>query len=109
MVVGDLEPGDPPKILLRDAFSLESAEAKLAARLRLEFLEEEATDDRLQALAGVLRDHPGDCAIELLLRVPGESETTIALPESSAVDASEECMRALNSLFGRRVAELDLS
>ncbi len=109
VVVGDLEPGDPPKILLRDAFTLESAEAKLAARLRLELLEEEATDDRLRAIAGVLQAHPGDCAIELLLRVPGESETTIALPESSAVDASEDCMRALNSLFGRSVAELDLS
>ncbi len=109
VALGDLEPGDPPKILVRDAFSLETAEAKLAARLRLELLEVEATDDRLKAVASVLRDHPGDCAIELLLRVPGESETTIALPESSAVDASEGCLRALNSLFGRPVAELDLS
>ena len=109
MVLGDLEPGEPPKILLRDAFSVDDAETKLAARLQIELLESELSDDRLRALLGIVKAHRGDCAVRVLLREPGVCETEIALPETAAVDASDTCLRELNTLFGRQVAELDLS
>jgi len=106
LVTGKLEAGDPPKILARDAFTLEDAEERLATRVRVELLESEAGEDRMQALAQLLRRHPGDCAIQLVLRVPGQSETWIALPEDLSIDASDVCLQAVNSLFGHPVAEL---
>jgi len=108
LVTGTLESGDPPRLLVRDAFLVDEAEERLATRLRVELLESEASEDRVTALAALLREHPGDCAIQLVLRVPGQSETWIALPEALAVDATDACVGAINSLFGRSVAELEL-
>jgi DNA polymerase-3 subunit alpha len=105
LIVGKLEAGDPPKILVRDAVPLEEAEQRLAGRVRVEVVAAEATHDRLLALRRTLGAHPGDCPVLLHLRIPGESETVIALPESWSVDPSESLVRDLDALFGRRVAE----
>jgi DNA polymerase-3 subunit alpha len=106
LVSGKLEAGDPPKVLVRDAVTLEEAEQRFANRLRIEVVAEEATGDRLVALRRTLGGHPGVCPVLLHLRIPGESETVIALPESWAVDPTEALLRALDGLFGRRVAEV---
>jgi hypothetical protein len=44
----------------------------------------------------------------LHLLIPGESETVMALSVGSGVDPSDELTMAVNSLFGRPVAEVDL-
>jgi DNA polymerase-3 subunit alpha len=105
LVSGKLEAGDPPKILVRDAVVLQEAEQRLAARVRIEVLAGEATRDRLLALRRALGQSPGDCPVVLHLRIPGESETVIALPESWRVDPNASLLRELDALFGRRVAE----
>lgn len=81
LVSGTLESVDPPKLLVRDVFELASAEERLAARVHIRVLASEATRDRLQALGGVLKDHGGDCGVQLHLMIPGESETVMALPD----------------------------
>jgi DNA polymerase-3 subunit alpha len=105
VLTGKLEGGDPPKILVREAILLEEAEKKLASRLRLDVLESEASRDRLLALRSTFRAHPGDCPVLLQLRIPGESETLIALPDATAVAPSDALVEAVNALFGRPVAE----
>jgi hypothetical protein len=66
----------------------------------------DASRDRLLALRRALGEHRGDCPVVLVVRIPGESETEIALPGSWAVDPSDGLMRQLDQLFGRRVAEM---
>jgi len=105
LVTGKLEAGEPPKILVRDAVPLEQAEKSLASRLHVAVVAAEATRDRLLALRRALGEHRGDCPVLLHVRLPGESETVIALPESWAVEPSEALLEELAGLFGRRVAE----
>jgi DNA polymerase-3 subunit alpha len=106
VITGKLENGDPPKVLVRDALKLEDAEQKLATRLRIDVLETEASRDRLTALRRSFASHPGDCPVLLHLRIPGETETVIALPDACAVTPSDALLAELNALFGRRAAEL---
>ena len=106
VITGKLEGGDPPKVLVRDAMRLEDAEQKLASRFRVDVLETEASRDRLTALRRSFASHPGDCPVLLHLRIPGESETVIALPDACAVTPSDALLAEVNALFGRRAAEL---
>lgn len=106
LVSGKLEAGDPPKLLVDDAVTIEEAEVRFAKRLRLEVVAAEASRDRLLALRQALGQHPGDCPVLLSVRIPGESETVIALPDAWAVDPGDGLLRALDQLFGRRVAEV---
>jgi DNA polymerase-3 subunit alpha len=106
LVTGQLEEGDPPKLLVREVLELERAEERLATRLRLRVLAEEATRDRLVALREVLAQHPGDCEVVLQLVIPGESETLLALPALGGVRAGPRLLADLCGLFGREVAEL---
>jgi DNA polymerase-3 subunit alpha len=109
LVSGDLEGGDTPKILVRDAVGLEEAEEKLAARLEVRVRAEEATRDRLLALRSVLAKYPGDCAVSLHLLIPGSSETVLALAQpQGGVQPSEDLLRDIDALFGRPVSELVL-
>jgi DNA polymerase-3 subunit alpha len=106
LVSGKLEAGDPPKLLVRDAVTIEEAEGRFANRLRIEVVAAEASRDRLVALRQTLGQHPGDCPVLLTVRIPGESETVIALPDAWAVEPGDALLRALDQLFGRRVAEV---
>ncbi len=106
LVTGTLEGGDPPRILVREVLELERAEERLSRELRVRVLADEATRDRLEALRAVLSGRPGDCAVALHLVIPGESETVLALSALPGVRANGELCRAVDGLFGRRVAEI---
>ncbi len=108
LVSGTMETLDPPKILVRDAFELEDAESNLAAQVRIRVEAAEATRDRMLALRRLLEAHSGDCAALLHLLIPGESETIMSLAGGRGVDPSDELVLAVNGLFGRPVAEVDL-
>jgi DNA polymerase-3 subunit alpha len=106
LVLGTLEEGEPPKILVRDATELEAAEEKLASTLRLRVAAADLTRDRLLGLRRVLDSHPGDCAVLLHLLIPGESETVMTLPDGRGVRPHPELQRDIDGLFGRSVVEL---
>jgi DNA polymerase-3 subunit alpha len=106
LVTGQLDEGDPPKVLVREVLELERAEERLTTQLRLRVPAEEATRDRLLALRGVLSQHPGECEVVLHLVIPGESETLLALPSLGGVRAGPKLLEELAGLFGRDVAEL---
>ncbi|HEX2483785.1 MAG TPA: DNA polymerase III subunit alpha [Myxococcota bacterium] len=102
---GTLEGGDPPKLLVRDAFRLPEAAQKLSAQVRVRILDRDATRDRLLALRRVLDAHRGDCGLLLHLVIPGESETVVALPSGRGVEPSDGLLREIDTLFGRAVAD----
>ena len=108
VVSGTLESADPAKILVRDIFELGAAEERMAAEVHIRVRSEEASRDRLLALATVLSQHAGDCAVRLHLMIPGESETIMALPSGRGVEPSERLVREVDALFGRPVTEVTL-
>jgi DNA polymerase-3 subunit alpha len=105
LVAGSLEGGEPPKLLVRDAFKLAEAAERLSAQVRIRVFHHEASRDRLLALRRVLEAHKGDCSVFLHLVIPGESETVLGLPDSRGVEPSEGLLRAVDGLFGRPVAD----
>ncbi len=108
LVTGTLEAGETPKLLVRDVVTLRDAEEKLASRLRLRMRASEATRDRLTALRRVLEAYPGDCSVNVILTIEGESETVLALGEPAGVRPVPDLLRDVDALFGRPVTELSL-
>ena len=107
IVAGNLEPGEPPKILVRMLLDLAHAEEKLATQLKVQITAKEATRDRLTALKEMLGRHPGSCEVVLQIVIPDESETWIALPGLEVLP-SEPLRNELNGMFGRCVTEVEL-
>jgi len=106
LVSGTLEAGDTPKLLVRDAMELASAEERLSTELHLRVVAGELSRDRLEAMKNVLAANKGDCSVVLHMTIPGESETLLALSDARGVRPTEELMAALDGLFGRPVTEL---
>ena len=106
LVSGDLEAGDPPKVLVREVLELSRAEEKLARQLQVRIASQEATSDRLSALRQRLEKSPGDCAVVVHLVIPDQSETVLALTSLRGVRADPDLIRDVDSLFGRAVTEV---
>jgi DNA polymerase-3 subunit alpha len=108
VVTGTLEADDTPKILVRQVFELDRAEEKLATRLHVTILADEATPDRLRALRDLLLKSRGECSVVVRVVIPGESETLLSLGDVSGVRASAALLAELDGLFGKRVTELTI-
>ena len=96
--------GEPEVLELREAADPLPA----AGEVRIRVAASEATRDRMLALRRLLEGHAGDCAVLLHLLISGESETIISVAGGRGVDPSDELVLAVNGLFGRPVAEVDL-
>ena len=108
IVIGTLEAGEAPKLLVRDALELAQAEERLCTALHVRVMAGELSRDRLVALRDVLAAHKGDCSVVLHMTIPGESETLLAVPEARAVSPTDALLAAVDGLFGRPVTELAL-
>jgi DNA polymerase-3 subunit alpha len=106
LVAGTLEPGDTPKILVREVIALDRAEECLSSQLRVRLVADEATRDRLTALRGVLERQPGDCGVALHVVIPGQSETVLRLAAPCGVRPDAALCRDVDALFGRGVTEI---
>jgi DNA polymerase-3 subunit alpha len=107
VVSGGLEAGDTPKILVREVVALDRAEERFSSRLRVRVLADEATRDRLTALRSVLERNRGECAVELSVVIPGQSETIVSLSGVGGVRPGERLRQEVEALFGRCVTELE--
>ena len=105
LVTGNLEAGEPPKLLVRDLMPLADAESKLVTALRVRLKEEDLSHDRLVAMRGMLDSHAGDCSVFVHITIPGDSETVLAVGGIRGVDPSDGLRRQIDGLFGRAVAE----
>jgi len=107
VVAGKLENSDPPRILASRVADLERAEERFApaAELHITLQAAEAGREQLLALRGLLRRHKGGSPVLLHMRVPGESETLLAL-DGCPVRPSGDLQAAIEAMFGRPVAAL---
>jgi DNA polymerase-3 subunit alpha len=107
VVSGELEAGETPKILVREVVALDRAEERFSSRLCLRVPADEATRDRLTALRGLLERNRGECAVELRVVVPGQSETIVSLPGTLGIRPDERLRQEVDALFGHCVTELE--
>ncbi len=108
LVLGTLEGGDAPKILVREVLRLTDALERLSAQVRVRVLEPDVSRDTMVALRRVLAQYPGDCSVYLHIMIPGESETILSVGGVRGVQPSDELRREVDALFGRPVAECSL-
>ena len=108
LISGNLEAGDPPKVLVREIMRLDEGEQRLTTYLRVRVTEPEVNRDRMAALHSVLSTHPGECPVFVHITIPGESETILSVGELRGVDPSESLQRDVDALFGRKVTERTL-
>ena len=108
LISGDLEAGDPPKVLVREIMRLDEGEKRLTTYLRVRVTEPEVNRDRMAALRNVLCTHPGECPVFIHITIPGESETILSVGELQGVDPNESLQRDVDALFGRPVTERTL-
>jgi len=106
LVSGTLEPGDTPKILVREVIALDRAEEQLSTEFRIRLQVEEASRDRLMAMRAILERQSGDCAVVLHLVIAGESETVLSLSSVAGVRPNRALCHEVDALFGRGVAEI---
>jgi len=106
VIAGNLEPGDTPKILVREVIALDRAEERLSSQLCVRLVADEATPDRMTALRSVLERQPGDCGVALHVVIPGESETVLRLSNPAGVRPDATLCRDVDALFGRGVTEI---
>ncbi|MDG2335793.1 MAG: DNA polymerase III subunit alpha [Myxococcota bacterium] len=108
LVSGNLEEGEPPKILVREIMRLDEGHQRLTTYLRIRLYAKEATTDSMEALRNVLSAYPGDCEVFVHLTIPGESETIVSVGGLRGADASDALQEDIDALFGRHVAERGL-
>jgi DNA polymerase-3 subunit alpha len=108
LVSGNLEDGDPPKILVREVIRLDEAADKLTAQLHVRISEPEVDADRMIALRKVLCAHPGDCPVLVHLTIPGEAVTVLSVGGLRGVEPTDTLRRDIDALFGRPVTERSL-
>jgi DNA polymerase III subunit alpha len=89
-----------------DARPLTSVRAERSSLVDIRLNADRLTEDGLDALHRLLRQHPGPCRTRLRLEIPQRSETVLDLGEDYKVAASEEFLARLEQLFGERVAVL---
>ncbi len=89
-----------------DAKLLVSVRSERSSQIDIRLNADRLTDEALDQLHRLLRQHPGPCRTLLRLHIPKRSETVLDLGEEFKVAASEELLARLEQLFGERVAYL---
>ena len=64
------------------------------------------SEDQIQALEKVLRNHAGACRTMLRMEIPKRSETVLDLGDDYKVAATDDLLARIEQIFGARVAVL---
>jgi DNA polymerase-3 subunit alpha len=74
-------------------------------RLELRVRADLVTEDRLQRLSGLAREHAGGTPLAVSIVLPGQAEALIG-NTGLKVDVSDALIAAVDRLFGEKVVEL---
>ena len=92
--------GIKPQIIADEIVPLVEARRRIARTVDLRVHTDRFDPDAMPKLKRTLERFPGNCQPVLRLVRPGESETTIDLPEHLRVDPSDGFLREMESLLG---------
>jgi len=98
------------KLMVNTVVSLGHALSQRTSGVTLRFSEATLREDavarrRLDELKRALKEHPGRCPMNAVVKTPDGSEVTVRLPRFR-VDPSEALLAKIERIFGEKVAEL---
>jgi DNA polymerase-3 subunit alpha len=97
---------DTLRIVAQEVYPLAEAPRLFTARVGLLVRVDDGVFERLGALHGLLRGHPGKTPVALALVYPSRRRVVVELPPSLAVDPSDEFVSAAGNLLGRQAVRL---
>ncbi len=101
LVVGEVATGeDKPKIFPTEIFRLEEAPRRLTKQVQLRIPSTIVTQERLEAVRGILETHGGRLPFFLCVRMPSGATVFIEPSDRYTVAASAELESALESICG---------
>jgi DNA polymerase-3 subunit alpha len=92
------------ELVVEEAAAIGDAWQRFARELHVRVPAEEASPERLHELRGILDLAPGVVPVSLAFELPGGTAAELELPRHR-VTVSEELIRQVDRLFGRRAAE----
>lgn len=96
-----------PELIADEIVPLSEVRAQRASRVSLRLEAEHVSEERLQRVLALLRQHPGDLPVEVQVTLPGKTLTRLAVPDLRVTPA-DELRERLNMLFGAPVVSVDL-
>ena len=93
------------ELIVEQVQSLKEVRDKRVKRLELRVRADLVTEDRLQRLSGLAKEHAGATPLAVSIVLPGEAEALIG-NTGYRVDVSDALIAAVDRLFGEKVVEL---
>ncbi|HVP62609.1 MAG TPA: DNA polymerase III subunit alpha [Myxococcaceae bacterium] len=93
------------ELIVEQVQSLKEVRDKRVKRLELRVRADLVTEDRLQRLNGLAKEHAGATPLAVSIVLPGEAEALIG-NTGLKVDVSDALIAAVDRLFGEKVVEL---
>ena len=85
---------------LNGAESIAEARRQRSRLMMLNISEDRIDVGRLERFRTVIRRHPGQCRIRMMVRIDQTAEVELNLPRSVMVDATDDVVDAVEQLFG---------
>jgi DNA polymerase III subunit alpha len=100
-LVGKVDLGeDQPKLIATEVAPLEQAHTLFTGTVHIEVDATHIDESKLKELRSTLTRFKGACPAVLHLKIPGKSETVLALPRNFGVLPSGELIREVTSILG---------
>ena len=93
------------ELIVEQVQSLKEVRDKRVKRLELRVRADLVTEDRLERLSGLAKEHAGATPLAVSIVLPGEAEALIG-NTGLKVDVSDALIAAVDRLFGEKVVEL---
>jgi DNA polymerase III subunit alpha len=93
------------ELIVEQVQSLKEVRDKRVKRLELRVRADLVTEDRLQRLSGLAKEHAGATPLAVSIVLPGQAEALIG-NTGLKVDVSDALIAAVDRLFGEKVVEL---
>jgi len=93
------------ELIVEQVQSLKEVRDKRVKRLELRVRADLVTEDRLERLSGLAKEHAGATPLAVSIVLPGEAEALIG-STGLKVDVSDALIAAVDRLFGEKVVEL---
>ncbi len=94
------------RLILKDIDSIDAVRLTRTREVHIYAIVDAVPKNGLDRLARALSTNPGRCPVMLHLRIQGESETDIALPETYAVTPSDGLIEEVERAMGQARVEL---
>src|SRR6185503_10975090 len=93
------------ELIVEQVQSLKEVREKRVKRLELRVRADLVTEDRLERLSGLAKEHAGATPLAVSIVLPGQAEALIG-STGLKVDVSDALIAAVDRLFGEKVVEL---